>query len=857
MENRGGSRQSHWRRAALVAVVLAAALPAPAPARTPTVKQQLVQVRRTVGHLAPGLFAARARKPVLRLATRAATRARHGKPCPTLTAVDALRSRLATPQTWKSGKVPRRALRSTSRLLRSANRRLLRSAGKRCARPAAVETLKPQTGGEGSPKTPSPDTPSEQGEGLQKEIPPGPFRPFASLGGPSGAGGDPFGGPGAPSGRATAHTATDPLTFFRTTDVGVPPRQICCPEEVNAAIAGNAGWYTGNGSVGLSTNGGRTWTLFDPSNVLPDLGLGFCCDQLVSYSPSYDMFVWVSQYWCNTACVTSDHPARCQTGNTFNRVRIAVARPSDLIAHASNPGLAWTFWDITPQTIGQPRNAWFDRSDLSVNPVNANWNVDIICGSAGSMLGRISLAQLAARGTVTLGYITPGGRYTSTQGLGTTSTYFAGNTSLSQARIWSWAPYSGTLFPHDVNHSSIPIYDNAMIGSDSNNLYDRYGIFPGEVESSTISGSTLYMAQGTGRAYCTSHCDDDATRVLNHVLDQPAVLVTKVNLNTWAGAGERWLWNPTIGFGYPAMATDGAGDVGIALRANTPGTNARPVAGFLTPSEQFTFALPAGLPYEIGDYYSLRPGRTSQTFAMTAETVQNDVPGGVRRHWNYIEYGHGPAPYVAPPSVHITAPANLSAYAQNAVASYSATVSDPVDGNLPSAAIRWTEDGTPIGTGTSITHTESATGTHAITVTATNGDGRSASDTITIRVNPPPGPLHAQITVPKDQSDFGYSPFDSKHSEYCQDIQFQATIDGGTAPYTYSWDDVRTLSGKVYPSQQLSTAAPPVTLTLCGGSSANESSSHDVTLTVHDSASNVATSSVRVYVESYKLARRR
>ena len=78
--------------------------------------------------------------------------------------------------------------------------------------------------------------------------------------------------------------------------------------------------------------------------------------------------------------------------------------------------------------------------------------------------------------------------------------------------------------------------------------------------------------------------------------------------------------------------------------------NPQPVAGFLTPSEQFVYAQPEGLPQESGDYYFLQPGRTDQSFVMLGRTVQSPG-GGFRNHWFFIEYGMGASPYTSPPSV--------------------------------------------------------------------------------------------------------------------------------------------------------------------------------------------------------------
>jgi hypothetical protein len=175
-------------------------------------------------------------------------------------------------------------------------------------------------------------------------------------------------------------------------------------------------------------------------------------------------------------------------------------------------------------------------------------------------------------------------------------------------------------------------------------------------------------------------------------------------------------------------------------------------------------------------------------------------------------------------------------------------VSDPIDGTLPSGAIVWREDGSQIGTGSSITHMEGAVGTHTVTVTATNGDGKSASATVTVRVKPPPGPISVSITSPADKTNLGYSPFNNTFNEYCQDVQFQATASGGSGPLTYTWTDSRDGGAE----KQVSTSLSPL-LTLCAGTHENQSSTHDLTLTVTDGKT-TSQAFVEVYVLTWKLA---
>jgi hypothetical protein len=271
------------------------------------------------------------------------------------------------------------------------------------------------------------------------------------------------------------------------------------------------------------------------------------------------------------------------------------------------------------------------------------------------------------------------------------------------------------------------------------------------------------------------------------------------------------------------------------------------VAGFLTPSEQFYYAEPEGSPHETGDYYSLRPGRTSQSLVMTGQTVQND-PGGAAMHWFFIEYGLGSPPYVAPPNVHITSPKNLAQFTQGDTATYAADVSDPIDGTLPAAAIKWTEDGSFIGTGPSIPHVENSVGTHTVKVTATNGDGKSTSDSVTIRVKAPPSDISVSITSPTDGSIFGPGTYDNGLNEYCYDVSFTATASGGSGPLSYSWDDIRTYNSNPPVDEGVVSTQLSPTLHLCAGPLLNDNSTHDLTLTATDGThSQIATIEVNVF----------
>jgi hypothetical protein len=501
--------------------------------------------------------------------------------------------------------------------------------------PATSVVFAPHTGGSGF--TPLPGPPNAELD--QTFSPPqGQLNPPQTIGPPAAAGLNlPGSGPGGSTGSPTAFAAKVVPKFFTNTDLGNPPR-LGTPQEPTAAIGDNVVWYTGNTSVALSTDAGTHFTYFDPSTILPDNGLPFCCDQLVSYSPQANVFVWVMQYWCGKGTSSPATTSCRKPGTTQNRIRIAVATPEALKADAKHPGFAWTYWDLTPLGFGvRARTAWLDQSKMAVNKQYFNWSVDILRGSVKSVVARVPLAELAARGTITMDYYNAThDRIGVAQGLSTTTAYFATNNSASQVEIWSW-PASKSATVHFINHSTVPKFNGSVDGTDGQDWNRRWGIFPAGVEGVAVSGSTLYVAQATGRDYCSMPGPTPGVCLkLTRRFSEPAVFISEYNVSSWKKIGERWIWNSKVAFTWPELQTDGAGDVGIVFRVSRANHNPQPAVMLLTPGKlHYYTAEPAGLPLEAGDYYGLRPGPTSDSFVMTGQTKEK----GGNMHWDYIEWG--------------------------------------------------------------------------------------------------------------------------------------------------------------------------------------------------------------------------
>ncbi len=727
------------------------------------------------------------RSALLHQAALALKQLHRRKTCAALSRSESFRGGLRDARTWKHGKPPRKRLKRPLKLLGAAGKGLLKKAGRRCAVPQKVSRGERRHHGEplGQRVTPPPGSPEQGGdeeeERKKRDLEQGKLklpksRPQAQVEP------DPH-QPEAARVSLIAHAAADPFTYFRSTDVGAAIGG-AVPMEPTAAVAGDIAWYTANTGVGLSTNGGRTFTLFNPSNVLPDNGLAFCCDQLVSYDRKNRLFVWISQYWCPAA------DQRCTTTGG-NRIRIATAHPEDLERNAATPNLAWTWWDITPKDFGvKDKDAWFDRSDMGVDDWYVNWTVDVMRGGkVRSVLARYPLQALAkAPRELHWFYQTDGGaRYQVAQGTHD-GTIFVNAKSQSQFSAFSWERAADKLFRHDLDHSTVPEYNVGATGADGANWLARQAIFPGSPDAATVADDALYVATTTGRAVCTSKCDG-ATPVLKQIYPHPAVAITAYDVNTFKLIDEDAIWRNDTAYALPALSTDRAGDVGIGMRAAAAGANPAPVAGFLTPTKELSLALAAVGDPQVGDYYSIRPGRTKRSFAMTGESV--DAAGAY--HWNYFEFGYGPSPYVSPPTVSITSPNELDVIGVGEALTFGASASDPVDGKLPGSAYRWTYDGKPFaGTGDTVSLIENNPGVHTMTVTVANADGATASDTVHVRVKAPTLPGHpiVHITFPLDGSSYCTNAADGGGDYVTAGMTATATDPSmPPGPLTYVWTD--------------------------------------------------------------------
>ncbi|HEV7514693.1 MAG TPA: hypothetical protein VGR07_00185 [Thermoanaerobaculia bacterium] len=225
----------------------------------------------------------------------------------------------------------------------------------------------------------------------------------------------------------------DFMSFVSSSLSGLPASFSSGAPEPSVAVHDQVVFVTGNWYAALSTNNGLSFSNVDPYTTFPSVNNGFCCDQVTLYEPSRDLLVWGLQY------------VKDANGDTF---RLAAA-----VGPANQAAGSFFYWDLTAQFFGYPGGYWLDFPDLSygTNSLYFSSNVFTAGGSyAGTVVARLSLAEIAAGGTLNVSYLSQSVfGYKIAQGLGTTA-YFATHTATNNVRILRWAEGSSTLFWDDV-----------------------------------------------------------------------------------------------------------------------------------------------------------------------------------------------------------------------------------------------------------------------------------------------------------------------------------------------------------------------------------------------------------------------
>jgi hypothetical protein len=138
---------------------------------------------------------------------------------------------------------------------------------------------------------------------------------------------------------------------------------------------------------------------------------------------------------------------------------------------------------------------------------------------------------------------------------------------------------------------------------------------------------------------CRARCAGDHPKI-ERAWPQPHVHMVVVNARSFNRVRERFIHNPDFAIGYPTLATDSRGRVGMTFSygGGTAG-NASPAAGYVTGGEEFRQVRASPAPGEQGDYFSLRPDWPDRSrFTASGYISDFDGEGSPTSHWLYYRY---------------------------------------------------------------------------------------------------------------------------------------------------------------------------------------------------------------------------
>ncbi|MET7293113.1 hypothetical protein ABZS79_13410 [Streptomyces griseoloalbus] len=299
--------------------------------------------------------------------------------------------------------------------------------------------------------------------------------------------------------------------------------------ETTAAASNSNIFVTGNWFAASTTNGGKSWSHVDPFTTLPSAAGGFCCDQVVVYEPSRDMWIWILQY------------ISIPGGNNVFRVAISPG---------ANP-TAWHWWDFSPVDLNATwTDLWFDYPDAAVSNNHLYVTFNVFRGDSWerAVVFKMPLGELGAGGGLTYQWwtTTANGSLRLTQGA-TDSMFFADHNSGTTLRIHGWPDGSATVGTFEVQVSPWSAGPYSAPGPDGADWLGRLDPrITGAWVSGTRAGFLWSAAPRSGRPM---------TYVKGAVVDVTTQLLVE----------QTDIWNAESAFAYPAACPNNAGVIGVSL----------------------------------------------------------------------------------------------------------------------------------------------------------------------------------------------------------------------------------------------------------------------------------------------------
>jgi hypothetical protein len=413
--------------------------------------------------------------------------------------------------------------------------------------------------------------------------------------------------------------------------------------------------YAMNWTSALSLDGGRTFSLLNPVTVFPNAAGGFCCDQIVTYIPSVDRFVWVVQY--------AQGQAGAPDASKPNLLRVATATPAQL---AGYDGKRWpgVWYDFTPSKFGAVKapasgGTFLDRPYIAYTRSMLHLTISAFnlggTPANGTLVWRFRLSDLG--GTVKSRSAVFGGSFVrpaqSALPQPRSTQYFGQRATTSRLNIYEWPDASTSITRYEADVPSTGNSDLLSRDPQNNNWLARVADQVTTVHSGAVTrDGTVWFAWLAGREAVS---DVNGKQQREHVHDQPTIEFAGFTVN---GSATRVDYE-TIEFekyatALPDLRANSAGDLGLSFMFGGPTFAPAHAVGFARSSYAMATTIRNTLGAGgYGDYVGLaqHPG---QPRCFVAAGSSGMLPGDADPH--YVVFGRAGAGCSVPRIISPTSP---------------------------------------------------------------------------------------------------------------------------------------------------------------------------------------------------------
>ena len=393
-----------------------------------------------------------------------------------------------------------------------------------------------------------------------------------------------------------------PLFFREYTEIpAATPIAHNTNPEPSVAENGQTVMTTGNFWMSLSEDGGATFTTVNPTTIFPENYGGFCCDQVLTYVPQFDLFVWLLQY---------------KSSGGKNAIRIAVQTTKNV---RSSNGTAWTYWDFTNDIFAA--SGALDYNDMSFGNSFLYWTSSV-GGGANRYVIRIPLKELAAMGTVHFQYTGSTAAYWShVSQSGTNGVYWAGHVDNSTMKVYSMMDADGFYSWRNVGINSWPNSPMSSIAANGTDWLQDAALKT-YVRAAAVSGSSVYFAWNASKG---------------GGFPQPHVQIAQINTSTWTLQSQMQIWNSGFAFAYPYFDTNAERQLGLIVAFGGGSFNASSGVGVWGDFVVYYPRLSDVSKNNYGHYHTVRRS-ASNTMEWAASGYTHQANGSVLPY--YVRFSH-------------------------------------------------------------------------------------------------------------------------------------------------------------------------------------------------------------------------